>query len=135
LGQRGVYTMDIGERIKRRREELGMTQDELARAAGYKSRSSINKIEIDGRGIPQPKIEALAKALKVTPAYLMGWEEEEETPVYYLDPEAAEIANEIYNREDLRILFDTTRNISKEDLQFIVRMVEGLKKDADDDGA
>lgn len=127
--------MDIGERIKRRREELGMTQDELARAAGYKSRSSINKIEIDGRGIPQPKIEALAKALKVTPAYLMGWEEEEETPVYYLDPEAAEIANEIYNREDLRMLFDTTRKISKEDLQFIVRMVEGLKKDADDDGA
>jgi len=127
--------MDIGERIKRRREELGMTQDELARAAGYKSRSSINKIEIDGRGIPQPKIEALAKALKVTPAYLMGWEEEEETPVYYLDPEAAEIANEIYNRKDLRMLFDTTRKISKEDLQFIVRMVEGLKKDADDDGA
>ena len=126
--------MDIGERIKRRREELGMTQDELARAAGYKSRSSINKIEIDGRGIPQPKIEALAKALKVTPAYLMGWEEEEETPVYYLDPEAAEIANEIYNREDLRILFDTTRNISKEDLQVIVRMVEGLQK-KDDDGA
>lgn len=134
MGQRGVYTMDIGERIKRRREELGMTQDELARAAGYKSRSSINKIEIDGRGIPQPKIEALAKALKVTPAYLMGWEEEEETPVYYLDPEAAEIANEIYNREDLRMLFDTTRNISKEDLQFIVRMVEGLQK-KDDDGA
>lgn len=126
--------MDIGERIKRRREELGMTQDELARAAGYKSRSSINKIEIDGRGIPQPKIEALAKALKVTPAYLMGWEETEPLQPYYLDPEAAEIANEIYNREDLRILFDTTRNISKEDLQFIVRMVEGLQK-KDDDGA
>lgn len=29
--------MDIGERIRRRREELDMTQDELARAAGYKS--------------------------------------------------------------------------------------------------
>lgn len=127
--------MDIGDRIKRRREELGMTQDELARKAGYKSRSSINKIEIDGRGIPQPKIEALAKALKVTPAYLMGWEDAEPLQPYYLDPEAAEIANEIYNRKDLRMLFDTTRKISKEDLQFIVRMVEGLKKDADDDGA
>lgn len=123
--------MEIGERIKKRREELGMTQDELARAAGYKSRSSINKIEIDGRGIPQPKVVALAKALKVTPAYIMGWEEEEEAPVYYLDPEAAELANEIYNNEDLRILFDATRNISKEDLQFVVRMVEGLKKDDD----
>ena len=126
--------MDIGDRIKRRREELGMTQDELARKAGYKSRSSINKIEIDGRGIPQPKIEALAKALKVTPAYLMGWEDAEPLQPYYLDPEAAEIANEIYNRQDLRMLFDTTRNISKEDLQFIVRMVEGLQK-KDDGGA
>ena len=69
--------MEIGERIRRRREELGMTQDELARAAGYKSRSSINKIEIDGRGLPQKKIADIARALKVTPSYLMGWEDEE----------------------------------------------------------
>ena len=69
--------MEIGERIRRRREALDMTQDELARAAGYKSRSSINKIEIDGRGLPQKKIVDIAKALKVTPSYLMGWEDEE----------------------------------------------------------
>jgi len=69
--------MEIGDRIKARREELGMSQEELARAVGYKSRSSINKMEIDGRGLPQKKIRALAMALRVTPAYLMGWEEEE----------------------------------------------------------
>jgi len=69
--------MNIGERIRQRREELDMTQDELARAAGYKSRSSINKIEVDGRGLPQNKIVDIARALKVTPSYLMGWEDEE----------------------------------------------------------
>ena len=69
--------MEIGDRIRARREELGMSQDELARAIGYKSRSSINKMELDGRGLPQKKIVALAKALRVTPAYLMGWEDEE----------------------------------------------------------
>lgn len=69
--------MEIGERIRRRREELDMTQDELARAAGYKSRSSINKIEMDGRGLPQKKVADIARALKVTPSYLMGWEDEE----------------------------------------------------------
>lgn len=69
--------MDIGERIRRRREELDMTQDELARAAGYKSRSSINKIEVDGRGLPQNKIIDIARALKVTPSYLMGWEDKD----------------------------------------------------------
>lgn len=69
--------MDIGERIRQRRESLGVTQSELARAVGYTSRSTINKIERDGRGISQDKIVAIAKALKVTPSYLMGWEDEE----------------------------------------------------------
>ena len=36
--------MTIGQRIKERREELDITQDELAKRLGYKSRSSINKI-------------------------------------------------------------------------------------------
>ena len=69
--------MDIGDRIKKRRLELGMTQDELAKAAGYKWRSSINKIELGGQKLPQIQIEKIAKALKVTPSYLAGWEEEE----------------------------------------------------------
>lgn len=37
--------MTIGQRIKVRREELNMSQEELAKRIGYKSRSSINKIE------------------------------------------------------------------------------------------
>lgn len=65
--------MEIGDRIKSRREELGMSQEELAKKVGYKSRSSVNKIEIDGRGLPQNKIVLFAKALETTPAYLMGW--------------------------------------------------------------
>ena len=67
--------MEIGQIIKKRREELGMSQEELARKVGYKSRSSINKIEIDGRGLPQSKIVAIAKALQTTPAKLMGWDD------------------------------------------------------------
>lgn len=69
--------MNIGERIKARREELGMTQDELARAVGYKWRSSINKIELNAQRLPQRKIEDIARALKTTPSYIMGWEDEE----------------------------------------------------------
>lgn len=65
--------LEIGKRIKERREELGMTQDELAQKVGYKSRSSINKIENGGNDLPQGKIVAFAKALDTTPSYLMGW--------------------------------------------------------------
>lgn len=64
--------MTVGERIKRRREELGLTQDELAHKVGYKSRSSINKIELS-RALPLSKVEKMAAALDTTPSALMGW--------------------------------------------------------------
>lgn len=70
--------MDIlYKRIRARREELKMSQEELAKKLGYKSRSSINKIELGENDLPQSKIMAFAKALGTTPSYLMGWQDEE----------------------------------------------------------
>ena len=71
----GILMSNIYENIRTRREQLGMSQEDLARKMGYKSRSSINKIESGENDIPQSKIEAFAKALNTTPAYLMGWED------------------------------------------------------------
>ena len=68
--------MTIGERIKARRMELGMSQEELAAKIGYKSRSSINKIELDQYSLRQSKIKAIADALETSPLYIMGWEED-----------------------------------------------------------
>lgn len=65
----------IGNRIRKRREELGLSQDELGKRIGYKSRSSINKIELGHRNLTQSKIKAIADALETTPSYIMGWEE------------------------------------------------------------
>lgn len=71
-------TNNMGTIIKKRREQLGISQEQLANILGYKSRSSINKIELNHTDLPQSKIVALAKALSVTPAYLMGWEDLEQ---------------------------------------------------------
>ena len=68
--------MTIGQRVKIRREELGMSQEELAKKIGYKSKSSINKIELGFRVLTQSKIKAIADALDTTPSYIMGWDEE-----------------------------------------------------------
>jgi len=67
------------KRIKEKRQELGMSQEELAEKVGYKSKSSINKIELGINDIPQSKIMEFAKALKTTPAYLMGWDSSKST--------------------------------------------------------
>lgn len=70
--------MSIGHRIRSRRLELGLSQQELADRLGYKSRSSINKIELDERNLTQQNIKAIADALMTTPEFIMGWAEEEE---------------------------------------------------------
>ena len=71
--------MTIGERIRYRREQLGMTQAELAAALGYRSKSSINKIELGKQELTQPKIKAVADALQTSVSYIMGWDETEST--------------------------------------------------------
>ena len=64
--------MTFGERIKARREELDLSQDRLAKLLGYKSRSTINKIELGKTDIGQSKIVALARVLETTTGYLLG---------------------------------------------------------------
>lgn len=67
----------IGNYIKERRESLGMSQDELAEKMGYKSRSTIAKIEKGVNDVTQTNIVKFAEVLRTTPAYLMGWEQTE----------------------------------------------------------
>ena len=64
--------METHENIKRLRESLGLSQDALAQKVGYKDRSSIAKIEAGLVDLSQSKIAAFAAALNVSPAYLMG---------------------------------------------------------------
>ena len=76
---KGIADMNIGNRIKNRRIELGMTQQELAVKIGFKTRSHISLLEQGDRNIPISKIEKLANALEVSPEYLMGWEDMTQT--------------------------------------------------------
>ncbi|MGD6877874.1 helix-turn-helix domain-containing protein [Bacillus infantis] len=68
---------NIGNRIKQKREEYGWTQEELARRMGYKSKSTINKIEMGKNDVVQSNVVKFAEVLNTTPAYLMGWDQEQ----------------------------------------------------------
>ena len=67
--------MTTGERIRKRREELGLTQTDLALRMGYKSRAAICNVEKDKEDLTTTRIRKFAEALETTPAYLMGWQE------------------------------------------------------------
>jgi transcriptional regulator with XRE-family HTH domain len=67
-----AFLMELYKNIRSRRIALKMTQQELAQKLGYKSTSTIAKIESGENDIPQAKIAAFASALDTTPAELMG---------------------------------------------------------------
>lgn len=67
--------MTVGDRIRKVRLEQDVTQQELADYIGV-SKQAVYKYENNiVTNIPTDKIDAIARRLKVSPAYLMGWEE------------------------------------------------------------
>lgn len=65
----------VGERIKQRRKQLGISADDLAQRIGV-SRSTVFRWEKgDIEKVPGDTLVPIAKALNVSPAFLMGWEE------------------------------------------------------------
>ena len=66
----------VGDRIRQVRQEQDVTQQELADYIGI-SKQAVYKYENNiVTNIPTDKVDAIAKRLKVSPAYLMGWEEQ-----------------------------------------------------------
>ena len=63
---------DFGVRVRAARVAAGLTQLELARAMGYSTRSTISRIESGDNQVPMDRLDAMAAALRTTPAYLLG---------------------------------------------------------------
>lgn len=113
--------MELSERVKNRREQMGLSQEDLAARMGYSSRSSINKIE-NGRPCSQKIIARLAEALNVSVPYLMGWEEEmEKNPV-----ELAERHIEILMDEDLNEMFEDFKKLDSAKRKIVKDLVRNL---------
>lgn len=68
--------MTMYKRIKELRENLGMSQQELAEKVGFKTASAVNKIELGLRDLNQSKILAFAKALNTSPSFLLGCDDQ-----------------------------------------------------------
>ena len=64
--------MDLYTNIKMKREELGLTQDQLAKMVGYKDRSMIHKIEKGEVDLTRSKIMEFARVLNIHPVDLLG---------------------------------------------------------------
>lgn len=131
--------MNVGRRIKNRREELKMSVDELA-ALINKNRATVYRYEKgDIESLPTTVLKPLAKALKTTPEYLMGWDEEKEDNlgeygenIEYLSknyPDLVGLYNQIHANEQLVILFDKAKKLEPEDLAQILKIIDTFNRE------
>lgn len=94
-----------GERIKFRRNQLGLSQDELANALG----KSQNQIYLYEKGKALPSVEGLillARHLQTTPDWLLGMDDESLSPI---EQEAVNILRRQKNEERRQALLNALR--------------------------
>ncbi len=113
--------MSLADRVRQRREQMGLSQEELALRMGYSSRTSINKIE-NGRPCSQKIIARLADALRVSIPYLMGWDEEIKA-----DPVGtAEKHIEILTDADFVGMYDDFKGLDESKRKIVADLVRNL---------
>ena len=115
--------MEFHKIIRSRRIALKMTQQELAQKLGYKSTSTIAKIESGENDIPQAKLVAFAEALNTTPADLMGLNNV--TPVHNL-PENTVTCTISEGKPQLEELIRKLDSLSEKDLNRGISVIKPL---------
>lgn len=116
--------MDFAQRLRELRTKKGYSQSELAHKLNV-AKSTVSMLEVGSRKPSMDMMQLIADFFNVDLDYLLG---KEIGSNYYLDPQSAEVAKEVAEREELKVLFDTVRDVPKEDIEVVIRMIEGLKK-------
>lgn len=115
--------MNAIDRIKMICEQRGISISKLERECGF---ANAYIAGLRKGTMPADRLQKVADFLGVSYAYLLTGEEDEET--YYVNPETADMAQELYDNKDLRLLFDASRNATPEQLRLIRDLVLQMTK-------
>lgn len=119
------------EYIKQLKKEKKMTSQQISDISGV-PKSTIDKILVGATKDPKlDTLRAIANALGCRVEDFVDnplpAEAPAEAPEYYLSPEVSQMAQEIYDNPELRILFDASRKLEKEDILTVVSLVKRMK--------
>lgn len=117
--------MTMGNRIRKRRKELNLSVEELARLLG-KNRATVYRYENGNiENLPTTVLLPIAKALNTTPAYLMGWENTMESNMDFLN-ELFRDTDAITHVKKLSFLSTQSRHSIYDMIDFLSEKEKGL---------
>lgn len=99
------------------------TQSDLVNDLGYEKSTVSNWCS----GTRVPKIDTIidiAKYLHVNVGDLI--EDNQNDNIYYLNPEARDMAQFLYENPAYKVLFDASRKVKPEDIQFVTEMIDRM---------
>lgn len=117
--------MNTVERIKAICKERGIAMSRLERECGF-SNGYIQALRMGT--MPADRLKKVAHFLDVSMDYLLTGEEAIEDTGYYINTETAKIAQELFEREDLRVLMSASRGLTPENAKMVTALVEKLVK-------
>lgn len=127
--------MCLGENIRFLRTKKGYSQDDIANMLGYKSFTTIQKWE---SGVSEPPLKALKKLSEIFNIDMndlatkkLSYNTNEDNNVYYLNDDARDMAQFLYENPDYKVLFDASRKVKKEDIEFVKEMIDRMSNKND----
>ena len=120
---------EIGKIIYERRKELGLTLEEVGKAVGV-GKSTVRKWE-NGmiKNMGRDKLAALASVLRLNPVMLVPMPGDQLDLHMFGPDEDRERLEALHQDPRLGMLFDRTRKMSKEDVDFMLQMADRILKE------
>ena len=117
----------ISKNLTRLLDDRNLSQIEVAEALKVPPQTMNSWVK--GVTIPRMgKIQALADYFGVNKSDIIDEKLDTDKPEgYYYDPEVAKMVEELRTRPGMRILFDATRDLSMDDIEFVVKLVDKMK--------
>ena len=89
------------------------------------------------KGIKLPrmdKIDKICEFFNIKRSELMNDISEKSKDNYYINDDARELAQFLFENPEYKVLFDASRKVKKEDIAFVKQMIDRMRGDVDDTG-
>ena len=118
--------MGIGYILDELLKEKNIKANELAKRTNISPSTLYSIIRRDNMKVDLDVLMKIARELKVSVDYF--YDRSQSSHGYYIDPETAKLAQELYANPDLRILMDASRKLAPDDVKNIAEIVARMKK-------